>query len=236
MLTLNDGRKEMYQWDIGRIATTDVECDVVHFSNLKYGESLAVEVKNGEVAIPNKLLTSGEPIYCWAFVVDENGKYTKQEQTLNVNKRAKPSDYAYTETEVLSYKYLSSQLEILEIKVDDLAENGGGVNSEEVEKIIEDYLTENPPAQGKPGKDGISATHSWNGTVLTITSASGTSSANLKGDKGDTGERGVQGIRGEKGDKGDKGDTPVRGIDYWTSADKAEIKSYVDEAILGGSW
>jgi hypothetical protein len=32
------------------------------------------------------------------------------------------------------------------------------------------------------------------------------------------------------------GYTPVRGTDYWTDADKAEIKSYVDEAILGGAW
>lgn len=29
---------------------------------------------------------------------------------------------------------------------------------------------------------------------------------------------------------------PVRGIDYWTEADKDEIKSYVDEVILGGAW
>lgn len=29
---------------------------------------------------------------------------------------------------------------------------------------------------------------------------------------------------------------PVRGLDYWTDADKEEIKSYVDEAILGGEW
>lgn len=35
--------------------------------------------------------------------------------------------------------------------------------------------------------------------------------------------------------KGEKGDTPVRGIDYWTEADKAEIKAYVEEAILGDS-
>ena len=32
------------------------------------------------------------------------------------------------------------------------------------------------------------------------------------------------------------GKTPARGTDYWTSADIAEIKSYVDEAILGGAW
>ena len=36
--------------------------------------------------------------------------------------------------------------------------------------------------------------------------------------------------------KGKDGKTPVRGTDYWTEADKAEIKSYVDEAILGGVW
>lgn len=32
------------------------------------------------------------------------------------------------------------------------------------------------------------------------------------------------------------GATPVRGIDYWTEADKAEIQSYVDDAILNGEW
>lgn len=36
-------------------------------------------------------------------------------------------------------------------------------------------------------------THKWNGTVLTITSDSGTSSADLKGEKGDDGARGAQG-------------------------------------------
>ena len=40
----------------------------------------------------------------------------------------------------------------------------------------------------------------------------------------------------QNGSKGSKGDSPVRGTDYWTAADKAEIKSYVDEAILGGAW
>ena len=102
MLTLNDGRKELYQWDTGRTATIDIECEAVHFANLKYGESLAVEVKAGEVSIPNKLLTSGAPLYCWAFVKDESGAYTKKEQALDVVKRAKPSDYVYTETEVIT--------------------------------------------------------------------------------------------------------------------------------------
>lgn len=41
---------------------------------------------------------------------------------------------------------------------------------------------------------------------------------------------------GAKGDPGEPGYTPIRGVDYWTEADKAEIKGYVDEAILGGEW
>ena len=39
-------------------------------------------------------------------------------------------------------------------------------------------------------------THSWNGTVLTVTSDSGTSSADLKGATGNTGTRGPQGPAG----------------------------------------
>lgn len=35
---------------------------------------------------------------------------------------------------------------------------------------------------------------------------------------------------------GKDGFTPVRSTDYWTDADKAEIRAYVDDAILGGAW
>ncbi len=53
-----------------------------------------------------------------------------------------------------------------------------------------------PGVPGKDGKDGVSVTHSWNGTTLTVTSASGTSSADLKGE---------QGLQGEKGEDGKDG-------------------------------
>ena len=44
---------------------------------------------------------------------------------------------------------------------------------------------------------------------------------------------------GLKGDKGDKGDTPVKGTDYWTEADKAEIVADTLAALptwTGGSY
>lgn len=43
-------------------------------------------------------------------------------------------------------------------------------------------------------------------------------------------------IKGEDGANGKDGVSPVRGTDYWTDADIATIKSYVDNAILGGAW
>ena len=69
------------------------------------------------------------------------------------------------------------------------AEDVGAVAESELDSAIEDALAaakESGKFDGASGKDGISTTHSWNGTTLTVTSASGTSSANLKGDKGDT--------------------------------------------------
>jgi hypothetical protein len=33
-----------------------------------------------------------------------------------------------------------------------------------------------------------------------------------------------------------KGYTPVRGVDYWTEEDMAEIKTYIEQVILGGEW
>lgn len=92
-------------------------------------------------------------------------------------------------------------------------------------------------SDGARGADGVSVTHRWNGTVLEVTSASGTTSADLKGAKGDTGATGAagkdgangkDGAAGAAGKDGADGKTPVKGTDYWTAADKAEI---VNETI-----
>lgn len=75
--------------------------------------------------------------------------------------------------------------------------------------------------QGEQGPAGISATHHWNGTVLTMTSESGTSSADLKGAPGDPGH------------------TPVRGKEYWTASDQQQIVSDVLSALptwTGGAY
>lgn len=80
---------------------------------------------------------------------------------------------------------------------------------------------------GTPGKDGITPEFAI-GTVETLEPSSN-ATASVSG----TAAKPVLNLGIPKGLDGK---TPARGTDYWTSADIAEIKSYVDEAILGGAW
>ena len=115
MLKLKDGRKELYQWDVGVVAdVTDENINEVHFSNLRYGVSFNIEVQNGTVTIPPEVLQSGADVFCWAFVRGENGGYTKKEQIFNVEKRPRPADYIYEPTDVLTWEELKQQIEKLE--------------------------------------------------------------------------------------------------------------------------
>lgn len=87
---------------------------------------------------------------------------------------------------------------------------------------------------GAPGADGVSCTHEWDGATLIVTSASGTSSADLKGekgDKGDPGQAGADGQPGKDGQDGADGYTPIKGTDYWTDTDKAAIVQDVLAAL-----
>lgn len=73
------------------------------------------------------------------------------------------------------------------------------------------------PTLIKSGSQTIASTESGGENVYTFTNTDGETSTFIV-------------------KNGSNGYSPVRGTDYWTEADKAEIKSYVDEAILGGSW
>lgn len=82
---------------------------------------------------------------------------------------------------------------------------------------------ENPPQDGEDGFSPIATvTQTNNGAVITITDKDGTTSATV--------------TNGKNGNPGADGYTPVRGVDYWTSADVAAIKGYIEDAILGGVW
>ena len=70
--------------------------------------------------------------------------------------------------------------------------NYGDFTPEQLEALRGPQGVQGPPGSdgedgqdGAPGEDGVSCTHSWSGSVLTVTSASGASSADLRGPKGD---------------------------------------------------
>ena len=93
-------------------------------------------------------------------------------------------------------------------------------NAEEVNAAVVEALG---AAKESGDFDGVSVTHQWNGTVLEVTSASGTTSADLKGEKGD---QGIQGIQGEPGY------TPQKGTDYFTDAEIEEITTLVTQRVI----
>lgn len=41
----------------------------------------------------------------------------------------------------------------------------------------------------------------------------------------------IPALKGDKGDNGNDGYTPIKGIDYWTDADKAEMQNYIDQQL-----
>lgn len=228
MIKLADGRGFLYQWDTGR----QVECDAeqVHFSNHHYGTSIDVDVQNGKAMIPNQLLTSATPLKAWAWVTDINGEYTKEEQIFIVDKRNKPSDYVYTPTEIKTWQDLQNQIgdlnnlttarkDNLVNAINDAALGGGGGGASTAEDVS--YTNAALPNISTVGGalDELapkSHTHANKDTLDKLSVLNGKlqyngSDVGLKGDKGDTGAPGAD------------GKTPVKGTDYWTAADKAEI-------------
>ena len=57
-----------------------------------------------------------------------------------------------------------------------------------------------------------------------------------QGPKGDTGETGTQGPKGDTGETGPQGPKPVKGTDYFTEADKAEIVNAVKNSLPKETW
>ena len=118
-------------------------------------------------------------------------------------------------------------------------------------------------APGAPGKDGITPHIGSNGNWYLGDQDTGKPSQGKQGPQGEPGKDGQRGVPGASGKDGDTpyigsnghwyvgsrdtgkpsqgragtdGKTPIRGTDYWTDADKAEIKKWVDDAILNGKW
>ena len=134
------GKESFYQWDTDQSLETEgvEENQEVHFCRKHDTVALVCRVRqeNGEriVDVPNELLQTSETIMAYVYAKDEWGNRTCHAQTFAVLPRAKPADYVYTQTEVLSYQQLDTRLSALE---------GEGLS-----KAVADYLEENPVETG----------------------------------------------------------------------------------------
>lgn len=229
MLTLNDGRNELWQWDTGRTLTVPADCSRIHFSNKIFGRSIDVDVVDGVAIIPDVLLQTDKDLTAWAFVGTPENGYTKISKTFKVNRRNKPADYVFTPPDQTSLEKIKEKIDYLESIQDPDA----------IKNAVEDYLEQNPvesPVQSVNGKTGsveLTATDVGAISQDDLQEATNEALAQAKasgefdgpqGPKGDTGEigpagptgetgpegpqgeRGPQGEKGEPGEKGDKGD------------------------------
>ena len=85
--------------------------------------------------------------------------------------------------------------------------------------------------QGEIGPQGIQGPKGDKGDTGATGPAGPQGEVGPKGDQGIQGPKGETGAQGIQGPAGAAGYTPVKGTDYWTEADKAEIVAYVLESI-----
>lgn len=218
MLTLNDGRSELWQWDTGRTLTVDTDCSQVHFSNKVFGRSIDVNVADGVAIIPDVLLQTDNDLNVWAFSGTAENGYTKISKTFKVNRRNKPADYVFTPVEQTTI----AEIDAIAQSVRDDADAG--------------LFDGKPGRDGIDGKDGTTPTIGDNGNWYLGSTDTGKPSRGARGDKGDKGDTGETGEQGEKGDTGDTGNgiaSVVLNADYTLTIDFTDGTSYTTTSIRG---
>ena len=191
------------------------------FALFKNGDTVVgpVLIADEECYVPTEVIDSGE-----MFEIGVYGSDADSNKRISTNwcrvivisgaYSAQTTNPAIPESDVWE-QYLTSVSAALKNAVPKIASDGNWLAWDAAEKK---YVDTGLPSRGVQGEQGIQG---------------------IQGVKGDKGEQGIQGIRGEKGDKGDKGDTgdngytPVRGTDYWTTADAAAISADLDSKISG---
>lgn len=132
-----------WQWDTGqKLVVDNRDCGEVHFDNGTTDKALVVQIKsdkdgNRVAEVPNILLQMAKPLKAYLFQETENGAMTSTLYPFQVLARAKPEDYVYTETEILSYSNLARRINELE---------KNGVSAEQIGAAVEKYMGENPDA------------------------------------------------------------------------------------------
>ena len=216
MLTLNDGRDELWQWDTGRTLIVDADCSQVHFSNKVFGRSIDVNVAYGVAIIPDVLLQTDKDLIVWAFVGTAENGYTKISKTFKVNRRNKPADYVFTPPDQTTLEQIQEKIDYLESIQDPDA----------IKNAVNNYLEQNPveaPVQSVNGKTGAVKLNAIDVGAISqdnLQDATDKALAQAKASGEFDGADGAPGPQGPHGETGPKGDTGPEGEagGYYTPA------------------
>lgn len=219
MLTLNDGRSELWQWDTGRSLSVPDGVTQVHFERNSYSRSLDVDVVDGIADIPDILLQADKDLTAWAFVGTPENGYTKISKIFKVNKRNKPADYVFTPPEQTTLAEIMERLDDLESIQDPDA----------IKNAVDEYLQNNPvdfpvdSVNGKTGKVKLSAEDVGAISKDELLAVTNDVLEQAKESGEFDGEDGYTPIKGKDYFDGKDGYTPIKGTDYYTEVDKAEM-------------
>ena len=180
-------------------------------------------LENDSCFIPWEVYSTPGTFYFTVFGVKEEIRKTANTLRYKATKGIPDGEMIPSEPTQEMYEQIIDRLD----KLEQNGGSGGGVSEEQLTDAVNEALEEAKASgefkgdPGEPGKDGQDGSPGKDGYTP------------IKGVDYFDGEDGKD---GEDGQPGEDGYTPIRGTDYWTEADKAEIKGYVDTAILGGAW
>ena len=208
-----------HQWDCGQIIRFEgirglPKYYEVHIANS--GDTVAARMLSNDdgVPIPDRYFETGRYVVAWVYVRNEaTDGTTRYTAHIPVIPRAKPEDYEPTPEQAGIVEQAIEALNNAVDNIDNFPEIRDGIwwvwSTD-----VNDYVSTGEPATGPQGPKGD------------------TGDTGPQGPQGATGPQGPQGETGPQGPQGEAGHTPVRGVDYWTEADRASVVSEAAEDVI----
>ena len=150
-LIIADGRYKFWQWDVGcQIRVIGLPSVIeLHYFNRGMAEPIPMKVyEQGDIRlcdVPDELLQVAGDLEVYAYYIGDDERQTRLFRKFGVKARPKPSDYVYTETEMLTWSELDRRMGELE-----KYQNPNAIRDE-----VDEYLRENPPEGFKPDESLI---------------------------------------------------------------------------------
>lgn len=134
---------ELFQWDLNQ----KIPCQFpeAHFASIGSSDALIVSADGGNASIPNILLQEPKDIMVWFMrddAVADSGK-------IRIIPRAKPADYVYTETEVITFESLVAKVEDVIAKANTAVDNATTAANKADEAALKANVASNKAAQAE---------------------------------------------------------------------------------------